>query len=154
MNFFSLSQDRVRCADENQMEQAARVFATEFISQNSRPRFLLLNGDLGAGKTLFCRALIQTFSQNFDLNVPSPTYSLLQIYETQYGSIWHYDLYRLNDPAQLDALSWEDALSQAFLVLVEWPERLQYYRPKNALSLDIDIDENNHRVLHLTEIKA
>lgn len=134
------------------MEQAARVFATELISQNPRPRFLLLNGDLGAGKTLFCRALIQTFSQNFDLNVPSPTYSLLQIYETQYGSIWHYDLYRLNDPAQLDGLSWEDALSQAFLVLVEWPERLQHYRPKNALSLDIDIDENNHRVLHLTEI--
>ncbi len=94
-----------------------------------RSAILLLEGDLGAGKSVFARALIRELAGIPDLTVPSPTFTLLQTYDTPRGPIFHYDLYRLKDPEEMNELSWDDALSSG-IVLIEWPEKLEYLKPQ------------------------
>ena len=98
---------------------------------------IFLEGDLGAGKSVFARALIRTLTAEPDLTVPSPTFTLLQQYETARYPIWHYDLYRLKDPAELEEISWDDALSEG-IMLIEWPERLYDLKPQ-GITVKIDI---------------
>ena len=89
---------------------------------------IFLEGELGAGKSVFARALIRSLAKDSDLNVPSPTFTLLQTYETPRAPIWHYDLYRMKEPEEIGELSWDDALADG-IVLIEWPERLDYLKP-------------------------
>ncbi len=90
---------------------------------------IFLEGDLGAGKSVFARSLIRELTGDPDLTVPSPTFNLLQVYETTQGPIWHYDLYRLKEPDEIEELSWNDAMSGG-IVLIEWPEKLEHLKPK------------------------
>ena len=92
-------------------------------------KIIFLEGDLGMGKSVFARALIRELSNDPDLTVPSPTFNLLQIYETPKGPVWHYDLYRLKDPEEMVELSWDDALSNG-IILIEWPDKLEYLKPQ------------------------
>lgn len=95
---------------------------------------LLLEGPLGAGKSCLSRAFIRALMQDERLTVPSPTFTLVQSYETPEGvEIWHYDLWRLDGPAALEELGWDEALSG--IVLVEWPDRLADLTPPNAWRL-------------------
>ncbi|WP_279482763.1 tRNA (adenosine(37)-N6)-threonylcarbamoyltransferase complex ATPase subunit type 1 TsaE [Aureimonas sp. SK2] len=84
---------------------------------------LALSGPLGAGKTTLARALIRAVAGDPDLEVPSPTYTLVQIYPTR-PRISHFDLYRLSDPEELVELGFEEA-AEAGIVLAEWPEQAQ-----------------------------
>jgi len=93
-----------------------------------------LTGDLGAGKTTLSRGLIMTLTSAAE--VPSPTYTLLQTYSAQDYDIWHFDLYRLERPADVWALGIEDALYDG-VTLIEWPQRLENLRPDGALDIDI-----------------
>ncbi len=86
-----------------------------------------LKGPLGAGKSVFCRAFIHHLSGN-DIDVPSPTFTLVQTYETDKAPIWHFDLYRIEDPEEIYEIGWEEALSEGIL-LIEWPERLGHLLP-------------------------
>jgi len=81
-----------------------------------------LSGDLGAGKTTFARALIRRLVGDSDLETPSPTFTLMQVYETPDFPIVHADLYRVKDAGELAELGWDEAAEGA-LVLVEWAER-------------------------------
>src|SRR3954463_13387675 len=83
---------------------------------------ILLEGPLGAGKTAFARAFLRAASGDSGLEVPSPTFTLVQSYDTKQGSVYHFDLWRLNGPKALAELGWEDTLEA--IVLVEWPDRL------------------------------
>jgi tRNA threonylcarbamoyladenosine biosynthesis protein TsaE len=94
---------------------------------------ILLEGPLGAGKTVLARAFLRAASGDFALEVPSPSFTLVQSYETRLGPVHHFDLWRLEGPAGLGELSWEDALAD--IVLVEWPERLGGLRPSPALTV-------------------
>ena len=92
---------------------------------------VLLLGPLGAGKTALARAFLRTASNDPALEVPSPTFTLVQEYETRLGMVRHFDLWRLDGPASMQELGWDDA--QDGIVLVEWPERLGALRPAHAL---------------------
>lgn len=96
---------------------------------------VLLNGPVGAGKTHFARALIQSL---LDLpeDVPSPTFTLVQTYETPKGEVWHSDLYRISSDTEVDELGLTEAFDSA-ICLVEWPDRLGVLRPADALLVDI-----------------
>jgi tRNA threonylcarbamoyladenosine biosynthesis protein TsaE len=92
---------------------------------------ILLVGLLGAGKTALARAFLREASGDPALEVPSPTFTLVQEYDTRLGLIRHFDLWRLDGPAAMAELGWDDA--QDGIVLVEWPERLGALRPADAL---------------------
>ena len=94
---------------------------------------VLLEGPIGAGKTHFARSLIQSRLAAPE-DVPSPTFTLVQTYDTDSCEIWHADLYRLTAPDEVIELGLIDAF-QAAICLVEWPDRLGQLAPENALTL-------------------
>lgn len=108
-----------------------------------------LSGDLGSGKTSFCRALINALSP-IPEEVPSPTFTLVQVYDLPTLSLWHFDLYRLNDEARdILELGWEEARRYG-VCLVEWAERLGSLLPANRLEIDISFDSENETARHVT----
>lgn len=108
---------------------------------------LLLSGDVGAGKTHFARALIQSLLSAAE-DVPSPTFTLVQVYDASSGlEIWHADLYRLSDPSEVEELGLTEAMEQA-ICLIEWPDRLATLRPEDALDITLTAtDVEDHRIL-------
>lgn len=94
---------------------------------------VLLHGTVGAGKTHLVRAVVQALMGR-DEHVPSPTFTLVQTYDTPAGEVWHADLYRLSHRDELTELGLEAALGRA-ICLVEWPERLGPLAPADALRL-------------------
>jgi N-acetylmuramate 1-kinase len=95
---------------------------------------LALEGELGAGKSTFARALIRAMASNAELEIPSPTFTLVQAYETPRFEVAHFDLYRLSDPAEMDELGLDRALVQGIAV-IEWPSRGEGRVPRNRLTL-------------------
>jgi|SRR6056297_965661 len=110
---------------------------------------ILLGGEIGAGKTHFCRCLIQSLLDPPE-DVPSPTFTLVQTYDSPKGEIWHADLYRLSDTSELVELGLSDAFSEA-ICLVEWPDRLGSLAPANALSIEFVTGETTEaRTAHIS----
>lgn len=103
-----------------------------------------LAGDLGAGKSLFARALISTRLAELGRveDIPSPSFTLVQTYDLDNTELWHVDLYRLADPGEMLELGIEDAFS-ASIVLVEWIDRLDPDGPPRELRLDLEFVEGN-----------
>ena len=104
---------------------------------------ILLEGPLGAGKTALARAFLRAAAGDGTMEVPSPSFTLVQIYDTTIGQVFHYDLWRLDGPDSLAELDWEDALDA--IVLVEWPERLGALRPRNALTIALRLGDGEAR---------
>ncbi|ETX12887.1 ATP-binding protein [Roseivivax halodurans JCM 10272] len=96
---------------------------------------VLLEGGLGAGKTHLARALIQSRLVAPE-DVPSPTFTLVQVYETRGPEIWHADLYRLSGPDEVIELGLDAAFETA-ICLVEWPDRLGDITPAEALTVEL-----------------
>ena len=95
---------------------------------------LLLEGPLGAGKSALARAVLRRLAGDPALEVPSPSFTLVQSYDLpDGGAAHHYDLYRLSGPADLAELGWDEA--REGIVLVEWPDRLGRFAPPGALRI-------------------
>lgn len=117
---------------------------------------ILLSGGIGAGKTELARAIIQARLDACGRleDVPSPTYTLVQVYEDDHGEIWHVDLYRLTGPEEAAELGLLDAFDTA-LCLVEWPDRLGSHAPSGALSVALEPSADGaSRHVHLTSDRA
>lgn len=97
---------------------------------------VLLAGPLGAGKSALARAVITALAGDAGAEVPSPSYTLVNVYQTQRGAVWHADLYRLHGSAdELEELGLAEAMAGGALVLVEWPERLGEAVPARRLEI-------------------
>jgi tRNA threonylcarbamoyladenosine biosynthesis protein TsaE len=111
---------------------------------------LLLEGPLGAGKSALARAFLRAATGDAGLEVPSPTFTLVQSYDLPGGAAaHHFDLYRLAGPDGLLELGWDEA--RAGIVLVEWPERLGRLSPAGALRVALAPGPHEEaRLAHLT----
>lgn len=93
---------------------------SEYIISILEYKVLLLKGDIGAGKTTFTKSLLKKLGSSDD--VDSPTYALVNEYDTPRGKVFHFDLYRVNDVEELYDMGIEEYLDQAYLSIIEWPE--------------------------------
>jgi len=115
-------------------EEATRRLAMDIASALEPGDLITLSGDLGAGKTTFARALIRHLSADDTIEVPSPTFTLVQNYELPRFTLVHGDLYRVASAAELAELGFEDLPDQA-VVLVEWPDRAAGSLPVDRLDV-------------------
>lgn len=105
---------------------------------------LLLNGDMGAGKSVFARGIIKALG--YAGAVTSPTFTLMNEYATV-PPIYHFDLYRLEEPEQLYDIGFEEYLYSDGISIIEWPSKMEYLKPKTFISVNIEhIDENQRKV--------
>ena len=118
--------------DQSATERLARCLA----AQAGLGDVIALAGDLGAGKTTFARAFIAALSAERPESVPSPTFTLVQIYDLAPVPVWHFDLYRLERPDEALELGLEEGLTDA-ICLIEWPERLGSWLPADRLELEL-----------------
>ena len=130
---------------------AATAALARRLAMVARPGDLFgLSGKLGAGKTHFARHFICARAGDPSVEVPSPTFTLVQMYDLPGAAIWHFDLYRIASPGELDELGWDDARADG-IMLVEWPERAGARLPADRLDIDLgfaaDVDA---RVASLT----
>lgn len=116
-------------------------FAQEFVRFLKPKDIVLLKGDLGTGKSYFARSFIQSLLGK-DTEVPSPTFTLVQEYETSLGPICHFDLYRLKNENEIFELGIEEAFTYA-INLIEWPKRLGSFYPKEYICLDFSFTEKS-----------
>lgn len=106
---------------------------------------ILLEGPIGAGKSCLARAFIRA-RLGREEEVPSPTFTLVQVYEDKAGEIWHADLYRLTHPDEVWELGLDDAFTTA-ISLVEWPDRLGKHVPPDALRIRLAAEGEGRRAM-------
>ncbi|WP_230980139.1 tRNA (adenosine(37)-N6)-threonylcarbamoyltransferase complex ATPase subunit type 1 TsaE [Oryzicola mucosus] len=127
-------------------DEAATFSLGEDLAMAIRPGdVLLLDGDLGAGKTTLARSLIRALADNPRLEVPSPTFTLVQSYDTPVP-LHHFDLYRLSHGSELDELGFEEMLSDG-AVLVEWPDRGDGRFPRDSVHLALEHEGEGRRAM-------
>ena len=115
-------------------EAATAALAARIAALAQRSDVIALKGELGAGKTSFARAFIR--ARGGLEPVPSPTFTLVQVYELGAGAIWHIDGYRLRHPEEAWELAIEDAFTDG-ISLIEWPERLGSLIPARRLEITL-----------------
>jgi tRNA threonylcarbamoyladenosine biosynthesis protein TsaE len=116
-------------------EAALRAWGHQLGATVPLPVVLTLRGELGAGKTTLAQAILA--GVGVQEAVTSPTFALVQWYESPRGRIAHLDLYRLRRADELDGLGWDDIQREAALIIVEWPERAAAWMPRPRLDLQL-----------------
>jgi len=124
-------------------EASTFALGAKVIEQLSIGDVVALKGDLGAGKTTLVRGMLQSIMG--EIEVPSPTYTLVQTYETPKFELWHCDMYRLERPEDGYELGLLDAFEDA-VCLLEWPDKLGDLMPEDALEIDIQFDGEGRKV--------
>jgi tRNA threonylcarbamoyl adenosine modification protein YjeE len=120
-------------------EQATHRLAMDVAAALERGDLVTLSGDLGAGKTTFARALIRCLAGDDKIEVPSPTFTLMQTYELPRFPLVHVDLYRLTNAAELTELGFDD-LPEGAVVLIEWPDRAAGLLPSDRFDISFMLE--------------
>jgi len=114
-------------------EAATHALAQRLAKAAEPGDVLALRGDLGAGKTSLARAFVRALAGDEE-DVPSPTFTLVQLYDWAEGTVWHFDLYRLEKPEDALELGVEEAFADG-VSLIEWPDRLGPWLPADRLEI-------------------
>ncbi len=124
-----------------QTESAGALLAREILSNDSAPRFVALRGDLGVGKTVFVRGFTSEIAPA--AAVRSPTFALVNEYRDKKGgtSVFHFDVYRINDEDDLYSIGFYDYLERDGICLVEWSENIPYAYPEEYYVVTIEKDQ-------------
>jgi tRNA threonylcarbamoyladenosine biosynthesis protein TsaE len=112
------------------------------------PLVVTISGELGAGKTTLVQAICRGYGVTDE--VTSPTFALVHRYDAPKSPVFHLDLYRLNDPAELTNIAWDEIVSDEAIVLIEWPERAGDRIPRIHVPISLQHlpDDPSHRLLY------
>lgn len=132
----------------------ARLFVEQYLSNNIDQHSIViyLEGDLGAGKTTFMRGLVSSFG--FKGTVKSPTYTIVEPYINLPNPVYHFDLYRLEKPIELEIIGIRDYLTPGAICCFEWPDKGHGYIPAANFIIKISITNNNHRNICIYKYEA
>ncbi len=133
-------------------EDATRRLMTDIAALIEPGDLITLSGDLGAGKTTFARAFIRHLANDESIEVPSPTFTLMQSYDLPRFNLVHADLYRLSNPSELAELGFDDMVGRS-VVLVEWPDRAASALPEERLDVALTLSPKRgptYRYAHIT----
>ncbi|MBR5129908.1 MAG: tRNA (adenosine(37)-N6)-threonylcarbamoyltransferase complex ATPase subunit type 1 TsaE [Alphaproteobacteria bacterium] len=120
-------------------EQETLQFASEFAKTLKIGDIIALHGTLGVGKTAFTRGVILSLTNAIE--VPSPTFTLLQSYETPNFDIYHFDMYRLKSPDEAYEIGIEDAFAEG-VSFIEWPDKIKGVLPKKHIDIFFEVKDN------------
>ena len=121
--------------------------AEAFLKAAGETPVITFSGELGAGKTTFIQAICRALGVTTEVN--SPTYALVNEYFTSEGnSIFHFDLYRIEDPGELFDLGYEEYFYSGDHCFIEWPEKASHLIPEDALITEIKVADDGSRVIH------
>lgn len=118
-------------------EKDTAALAKKIATQLPKKCVVFLKGDLGAGKTTFVRYLLQALG--YEGSVKSPTFTLVEPYEFDDWQVFHFDLYRIHAPEELDYIGIQDYFAQEAVCIIEWPERAQTLLPSPDYLLEIEL---------------
>jgi len=125
-------------------ESATLEFGAKLAKRLPSKGIIFLYGDLGAGKTTLVRGILQALGHKG--STKSPTYTLVEPYQIEQRSIYHFDLYRLSDPEELEYMGMRDYLDEQALCFIEWPQNGQGFLPAADLSINLAYEGLQRRI--------
>jgi len=127
--------------------------ATRFAASLKPGDVVALSGELGAGKSVFCRAVMRALGVTDEV-LPSPSFAIIQEYDAEDCRVAHMDWYRLEDTAEIDLLGVRDFFQPPWICLIEWPERGGGLLPQDAIQirLQCDFDHIENRSIRIGDI--
>ena len=128
-------------------ERETLEFASNFAKTLKEGDIILLDGDLGAGKTVFTKGVVSALS-NGKVVAVSPTFVIVNVYDTT-PNVYHFDLYRIADVSELDAIGAEEYFYSNGISIVEWPERAEGMFPSSAIKVFIEKIDNEKRLIRI-----
>jgi len=124
--------------------------AKQLIEFASTEKIFVFEGDMGAGKTTFIKKLCEALGVS-DV-VSSPTYSIVNEYESPSGSVFHFDFYRIKDIQEAYDLGYEEYFYGGGICLIEWPERVDELLPEHYIKVEISVEAETQRLFRFSKV--